>query len=152
MPRKLAVLILTAGLAFAVNTPRPLPDVPISMTDGKTVNLKQFKGKVVMLVLMSTTCSDCIAAIDMMNRIQKAFGPRGFQGFAVAVGLDADKKNTKGFIERYRPEFPVGFVTEMPFRELADIGPTARPYVPIYIFIDKKGTIRFEYTAVDAIM
>ena len=152
MPRKIALLTLAAGLLFAVTTPRPLPDVRISMPDGKTANLKQYKGKVVMLVLMSTTCADCIAAIDMMNRIQKDFGPRGMQAFAVAVGIDVDKKSTQGFIDRYRPAFPVGYVAETPFRELADISSTARPYVPIFIFIDKKGTIRFQYTAIDAIM
>jgi len=149
--RKIALLMLAAGSAFAVKTPRPLPDVPITMPNGKTMNLKQYNGKVVMLALISTTCADCITAIDMMNRIQKTFEPRGFQSIAVAVGLDADK-NTKGFVERYRPAFPMGYLAEMPFRELADIDGRARPYVPIFIFIDKKGVIRFEYTAIDAIM
>jgi thiol-disulfide isomerase/thioredoxin len=144
--------MLAAGLAFAVKTPRPLPNVPIALPNGKTINLKQYPGKVVMLVLMSTTCADCITAIEMMNRMQKDFGPRGFQPIAVAVGLDADKKNTQNFIDRYRPAFPMGYVAETPFRELADIDGRARPYVPIFIFIDKKGTIRFEYTAIDALM
>jgi thiol-disulfide isomerase/thioredoxin len=152
MLRTIGVFMLTAGMLLAVKTPRPLPDVPISMPAGKTANLKDFHGKVVMLVLMSTTCSDCIAAVEMMNRIQKDFGARGLQAFAVAVGVDADKKNTQGFVDRYRPTFPVGYVAETPFRELADLSATARPYVPIFIFIDKKGVIRFEYTAIDAIM
>jgi hypothetical protein len=150
-PRRLFLATLSATVAFAVNTPRPLADVPISTPDGKKIDLKQYRGKVILLALISTTCKDCISSVDLMNSMQKEFGPRGFQAVGVAVGLDAEQ-DTKGFIDRYRPAFPMGYVLETPFRQLADIGPKDRPYVPMFLFIDKKGMVRFEYTAIDAIM
>ena len=151
MSRKVLLLLLTACLAFAVKTPRPLADVPISLVNGGRIDLKHYRGKVMLIALISTTCPDCITSVDLLNKMQKEFGPRGFVPIAVAVGLDAEK-NTKGFIERYRPEFPMGYVLEDPFRQLADLGPRDRPFVPVFLFIDKKGTVRFEYTAIDALM
>jgi peroxiredoxin len=151
LKRIFALLLLAASLAFAVRTPRPLADVPIPTPNGKTIDLKQYRGKVVLIALISTSCSDCIASIDLLNKLQAQFGPRGFSVIGVATGLDVEK-NIKGFVDRYRPGFPVGYITEQPFRKLADIGPDDRPYVPMFMFIDKKGTVRFEYTAIDGLM
>jgi len=151
MPRKFVLMLVMAALAFGAKTPRPLPDVPISTPGGKKIELTQYPGKVILLALISASCADCIGAVELMNKMQKESGPRGFQAVAAIVGLDA-QQNTQGFIDRYRPGFPVGFLLEAPFRQMADIGVRDRPFVPIFLFIDRKGVVRFQYYGTDAIM
>src|SRR5258708_24572258 len=133
--RKLILFLLTATLVLGVKTPRPLADVLISTPDGKKIDLKQYRGKVIMLALISTTCADCISSVDLMNKMQQQFGPRGFVPIGVAVGLDAET-NTKGFLDPSRPAYPRGYVLEGPFRQLAYTGPRDLPHVPMCLFLD----------------
>ncbi len=61
-PAGALVAILSATALFAV-TPRPLPDIPISTPAGKPINLKQFRGKVVLMAVISADCAACTASI-----------------------------------------------------------------------------------------
>jgi peroxiredoxin len=150
MFRKLAVFLIMLGIAFA-KFPRPLPDVAISMPDGKKLPIKQYRGKMVAVVLFSTTCADCLKSIELMSKFQKEFGPRGFQALGAAVNMDAPDQ-IRGFIDRYRPGFPVGLLDRPTTYKLADFGEQERPFVPILIFIDARQTIRFQYYGNDPIM
>jgi peroxiredoxin len=133
-----------AVFAFAAVTPRPMPDMAISAVDGTKIQLQKYKGKMILVALVSTQCGDCIETLNIMNRLQREFGPRGFQALSAAVNIDAPKE-TKSFVDRYRPAFPFGYLDQGGLVKLADVKTDDRPYVPILLFIDKKGTVRFQY-------
>jgi len=128
--------------------PRPLADISVPMPDGKRIRLSQYRGKVMVVALISTTCSHCIDSLQLLSQIQKDYAPRGFQAFAVAADDMAAKM--VGPITRLRqPGFPLGYLDQNTTMQLCDFKRDDHPFVPMYLFVDKKGTVRFQYAAKD---
>jgi peroxiredoxin len=144
----LAVCLAIAALA---RTPRPLADMSIPAPGGKSIDLKQYRGKVVLLALITTTCAECIRSVDIFNRLQKEYGPQGFQMVAAAVNLSA-KTDAGPFAERYKATFPVGYLDKVGMMRIADVPGDQKPFVPIVMFIDRSGVVRFQYFGNDAVM
>jgi peroxiredoxin len=136
-------LVLPLSLVQA-REPRPASQIAIPLADGKKITLQQYKGKVVLLVIFSTTCEDCIGALQFANIIQKDFGPKGFQAIG-AAGDDNAQYQVGGIVDRFKLTFPVGYVTKDQIIGIADLEKGQRPFVPMFIFIDKTGTVRFQY-------
>jgi peroxiredoxin len=129
----------------AASTPRPLADVSIPMPDGKNIKLSQYRGKVMVVALVSSTCEHCMVSMDLLSKLQKEYGPRGFQVFAVA----ADDLATKmvGKLARLRQYgFPLGALDQNTTMQLCDFKREDHPFVPMYMFVDKKGMVRFQYS------
>ena len=139
-----ALLALAATASAFAATPRPVASISIPTPEGKRINLTQFRGKVVLMVIFSTTCRDCIKSIDLLNSVQKQFGPQGFQVVG-AAGDDNAQYLVQPFVQRYRPIFPVGYLTVDEMIRLGDIPKDKHPFVPIFLFIDKRGIVRFQY-------
>ena len=128
----------------AASTPRPLADVSVPMPDGKTIRLSQYRGKVMLVVLVSTTCEHCLTSLDLLSNLQKEYGPRGFQVFA--VGADDMATKMVGNLARVRQySFPLGALDQNTTMRLYDFKREDRPFVPMYMFVDKKGIVRFQY-------
>ena len=142
-------LALTASLHAAV--PRALPETGISLPGGKTLKLQQYPGKVLAVLLFSTKCAECLKSVELMNKAQKDWAARGFQAVGAAVNVDAPEE-IKGFTERYRPVFPIGYLGQQELMKFADLKAGDRPFVPIFMFIDHKGVVRYQYFGNDAIM
>jgi peroxiredoxin len=151
--RKQAVLVacavaLSAAAVFAV-TPRPVADLPIRVRAGMPIDLKQYRGKVVLVAVISKDCEACIMSLDVLNRAQKDFGPKGFQVIA-AIGDPNAAYLLAGFIKKYHPSFPVGFLDQDQIIRLGDFDKkTPHVVVPIFLFIDRKGTVRQQLTGDD---
>jgi peroxiredoxin len=129
------------------STPRPLADVTVPMADGKKVRLNQYRGKALLVALVSTTCDHCITSLQVLSKLQKEYGPRGFQAIGVAANDDA-QASLAGFI-RLQISFPVGYLDQTTTMQLCDFKPDDHPFVPMYMFVDKKGTVRFQYAGKD---
>src|SRR5215831_5310210 len=86
MVRKLSVsLLLAASVAVqAADMPRKAPELALHMADGKDVQLSQFKGKIVALAFISTTCPHCQNYTQTLSAIQKDYAPKGVQILAAA--------------------------------------------------------------------
>jgi peroxiredoxin len=145
--------LLLAGLAAAsfARTPRLIADMTIPAPGGKQIDLKQYRGKVVLLALITTTCTECIQSVEIFNRLQKDFGAQGFQMVAAAVNLSA-KEDAGPFAQRYKANFPLGYLDKLGTMKIADIGGDQRPFVPIVMFIDRSGVVRFQYFGNDSVM
>jgi thiol-disulfide isomerase/thioredoxin len=135
---------------FAI-TPRPLGDIQIPTPDLKKINLRQYRGKVLLVALISTSCGDCIKTVDILNGMQKDFGKRGFQVVAAAIE-DKAAYNVGGFVARYRPIFPVGYLERDAAIKFLDVSKDTRPFVPVLMFVDSKGTVRLQYFGNDPFM
>jgi thiol-disulfide isomerase/thioredoxin len=132
----------TAPFLFAA-TPRPLADMSIPVPNGKPISLKSYRGKVLLVAMVSTDCAPCIKSIEILNNAQKDFGPQGFQVVAAAGDQNAQYM-LEPFVQRYRPVFPMGFLNVEQMMKLGDIGPKGG-VAPIFLFIDRKGVVRQQF-------
>jgi hypothetical protein len=132
--------VLGVSVLFAV-TPRPLADMAIPVPAGKAISLKAYRGKVLLVAMISTDCKACIASIEILNRAQKDFGPQGFQVVAAAGGPNVQYM-IEPFVQRYRPLFPLGYLDVDQMARLGDIGKSENHYAPIFLFVDRKGIVR----------
>lgn len=141
--RTLVLCLCLGSLAPAALPPGfPLADVPINAPGGKAkIDLKQYRGKAVVLVMISLTCGHCVNAAQVLNQIQKEYGPRGLQAVGVAGGKSADA-NVAGFSAHFAPDVPFGYLEKDDFLKLAGLPSDARPFVPVVLFIDPKGMVR----------
>jgi thiol-disulfide isomerase/thioredoxin len=130
------------------STPRPLADISVPMPDGKKIRLSQYRGKVMIVALISSTCDHCLASMQILSQLQKEYGPRGFQ--VVAVAADDNAAKMVGPLTRVRqPGFPLGYLDQNTTMQLCDFKRDDHPFVPMYLFVDKKGTVRFQYSGKD---
>jgi hypothetical protein len=135
------LMLLTAAYA---KTPRPVAPVPINIADGKKLQLSSYKGKVVLFAIISSSCDHCIESLEILKRAQKTFGPAGFQA-VVAIGDPNAAYLLVPFIQRYKLTYPVGYLDQNGIQKIADVPEGKRPFVPIYLFVDRKGTVRFQF-------
>jgi hypothetical protein len=75
---KLAWLLLAASGWGQVNVPRPAPELEIVESSGRTTKLSSYRGDVVLLGFIVTSCSHCQAVSREFEKLQTEFGPRGF--------------------------------------------------------------------------
>jgi len=128
------------------STPRPLADVTVPVPNAKPIRLTQYRGKVMVVVLISVTCDHCAASLKMLDQVQKEYGSRGLQVFAIAADTNAEKMLT---VLKVKQEFPVGTLDQPTTMQVFDFKPDDHPFVPMYMFVDKKGTVRFQYAGKD---
>ena len=128
--------------------PRPSPDLTIHLTPATQTSPKQYKGKVVLLAFIQTTCPHCQAATPILSGLQRQYGPRGLQVLAAAFNTKADTL-VPGFIHQFQPNFPVGWAGDPDVRAYLDHSVMAPLYVPTKVFIDRKGMIRHQYLGDD---
>lgn len=149
--RLLSVLTLSICLtaaAFAFEVPRPSPEVTINMTDGSTVQLSHYKGKVVALMFFLTTCPHCQHTAEVLTGIQRDFGLQGFQVLAAAINPNP-QINVPQFIKDFHTNFPVGYIDIAFTGPYMQLNPNVRPFVPFLSFIDRNGVIQAQYTGSD---
>jgi AhpC/TSA family len=142
---------LTVAAYAGLPPGRPLADVPISQAGGKKLDLKQYRGKALVLALISTTCADCAAVVDLLKQIQQEQGANGLQ-VVVAVGDDKGAAAIGPYAKEHQPNFPLGYVDRPTLRKLAALTPKDRPFVPILLFVDAKGGVRVQMFGNDPLM
>ena len=148
MLRVIAAFLCLLISAQGASTPRPLADISVPLPTGKTIRLSQYKGKVMVIALISSTCDHCIASLDILGKLQAEYGPRGFQ--VVAVAADDKAEKMVGPLTRVRNvTFPLGYLDQNTTMQLCDFKRDDHPFVPMYLFVDRKGTVRFQYNGDD---
>jgi peroxiredoxin len=132
--------------AVAAESARPSPPFTILRTAGPGLHLRQYRGKVVALAFIQTTCPHCQQLTTELNQISHDYAPRGVQVLECAFNDDAAASMPE-FLKRFQPVFPVGFSTQaavMSYLQYTVFDP--RPvYVPHMVFLDRTGIIRADY-------
>ena len=145
---RLALTACTLGLvasAWTVGVPRKSPELTIHMASGKDLRLSQYRGKVCVVALISTTCPHCQILTGTLNAIQNEYGPRGVQIIAAAFNENA-KDLVAGFVAEFHAAFPVGWLTRDEAMAYLGIPVTVNSgYVPKLLFIDRAGIVREEH-------
>ncbi len=139
---RLCLLLSVEG----ASTPRPLADVSVPVPHGTPIRLSQYRGKVMVVALISVTCDHCAASLKLLDKLQKEYGPRGFQAFAIAADPNAEKMLSVLTLDQ---GYPVGSLDQNTTMQVFDFKPNDHPFVPMYMFVDRKGTVRFQYPGKD---
>jgi peroxiredoxin len=143
--RAFIALLLSLGLCSlpiaAADAPRPSPEFVISYPGGKQALLSSYRGKVVVLTFIFTTCPHCQREAQMLSKLNSELGPKGFQPLAVAVNPMAIML-VPDFVREYHVNFPVGAGEREALMAYMRIKPDDRWVVPQVAVIDRRGVIR----------
>ena len=147
-------IFLIAAFTFvapAADMARPSPPFTIQRIGAPPLQLSQYRGKVVALAFIYTSCSHCQQLTTELNLIVPDYASRGVQFLECAFNGDAVAAMPE-FLQRFTPPFPVGLATNadvMAYLQHSAIDP--RPlFVPHMVFLDRAGVIRAEYPGGDA--
>jgi peroxiredoxin len=143
-----------AGLALClvpvlgVDLPRKAPELAIPLPTGQQVLLSQFRGKVVVIEFIHTTCPHCQHSSAIVERLYKDLGPRGFQPLAVAFNENAALL-VPDFARQVGATFPIGIGNRDEVLSYLQYSLVKPLYVPQMVIVDRKGMIRAQYSGED---
>ncbi|MGA8042387.1 MAG: TlpA disulfide reductase family protein [Terracidiphilus sp.] len=101
---------------------------------GKLVDLKALRGKVILLNFWATWCGPCQVELPKFQAWQRAYGPSGFQ--VIAVSMDDESESVRATVRRLHLEVPVVMGDEKLGRLYGGV-----LGLPITFLIDRKGMI-----------
>jgi len=115
--------------------PKPVPELSFTDANGKTRNLYQFKGKVVLLNIWATWCGPCRQEMPMLDRLQTTLGGPDFE----VVPLSVDRKGLE-VVDKFYKETGIKSLSRYvtgssndAFEKLALFG------LPVTLLIDRQG-------------
>jgi thiol-disulfide isomerase/thioredoxin len=139
-----------AVVAVAADIPRASPPFTIQRVGATPIQLSQYRGKIVSLTFMSTTCSHCEEFTKILNVLAKEYTPRGVQFLECAFNSGA-LAALPSFVQRLKPGYPVGYSSNgAVLQYLSGTTTDLRPiYIPRVVFLDRTGVIRVDITGED---
>jgi len=116
------------------------PDFTLKDLKGMEVNLKEFRGKVVLLNFWATWCPPCRKEIPSMVELYKRYKDKGVE----IIGVNLDKIDRSG-VEKFNSEYNINFpiLLDPSGRVAALYGIVA---LPTTLLLDRKGKIRTRVT------
>ena len=123
--------------AFAASSSSPAPTFQLSGRGGKTIDLSQFKGQVVMINFWATWCVPCRQEMPLLEDIYKKYKPMGFT--MLGVNVEPKTGDPEGWLSKLpKPvTFPVAFDVDSKVSKLYKVAG-----MPTTVFIDRKGNVR----------
>ncbi len=150
-----ALMIFAAvGLGQEANGFRKAPELAFTVPGQGEQLLSQYRGKVVALEFIATTCPHCQAASRLMTRLEQEYGSRGFQAVDVAINALDEGRNAQQanfvvmlFARNFEVGFPVGWTPREQFMNFMGFSFAELTVVPQLVLIDRKGYIHYQTTA-----
>jgi len=139
---------LLAASLIAAEVPRPAPELAIRLVNGQQLLLSHYRGKVVALEFLYTTCPHCQNCSVGLNRLYQEYRPRGFQALGVAFN-DSASLLVDDYVKQLQLTFPVGVGSREEVMSFLQHPLMEILYVPQLVFIDRKGAIRAQYRGRD---
>ena len=106
------IALLVGGLAVVVyptleqriiNAGDPAPDFKVVTESGKTVSLKDFGGKVLVLNFWASWCGPCVEEAPSLDAFTRAMGKDGV--VVLGVSIDRNEKLYRRFLKDYNISF-----------------------------------------------
>jgi len=144
-----ALSVAVAVSAGAGEVPRPSPPFSIQRVGDAPLPLSKYRGKVVAVAFISTTCPHCQNLTKVLSGIYKDYEPRGVEILECAFNEDAV---LPAFIKQFDPPFPVGYGKRSDVYAYLQYSVIEQKpvYVPHMVFLDRTGVIRGDYPGEDA--
>lgn len=150
---KVGLMLLTIGgvvtlLAYGFSTDpraipsiltgRPAPDFSLTLFDGRTIRLSDFRGKVVFLNFWASWCPPCRAEARLLEQSWQSYKDQG----VVFVGVDI--QDTEEDARRFIQEFGITYMNgrDAKSRIAIDYGVYG---IPETFLIDKDGRITYKH-------
>ena len=137
----LILSIAACAPAIAAQVGSTTPEFVVRFNDGSQKLLSSYRGKVICVLFVHTTCPHCQHAVNEMSKLYTEFGPKGFQPIAVAWN-DMANMLVPDFIRNNGVNFPTGFAPRDEVMTYLGMSPFERSVVPQIVWIDKKGIVR----------
>jgi len=155
-PCRSGILLLSCVFGLGFSLPRltaeapelgkPSPAITIQRVGSPPITLNRYRGKVVALAFIHTTCPHCQDLTAVLVPIAKEYAPRGVQFLECAFNSDVQALLPQ-FIEKFQPPFPVGWADYASV--MAYFGRTISDqeifYVPHMVFLDRRGMVRGDF-------
>ncbi|MCA9741421.1 MAG: TlpA family protein disulfide reductase [Deferribacteres bacterium] len=143
---KWLLFALCLGLVAMTNAPKnevntPALDFTGKTADGKTVSLKDYKGKVVLLDFWASWCVPCKDEFPFLVKLQKKLQNKNFTVLAVNVDVELEKMQNFVAKQEAAPTFPIIFDAQGALPRLYDVDG-----MPTTVLIDQDGVIRYRHT------
>ncbi len=135
-----AFVALTVSAFAGPPVPRKSPEFTITDPAGKQMLLSSYKGKVVVMPFMFTTCPHCQHEAQMLTKLQQEFASRG----VVMLGTifnDANGPMATQFVREFNIGFPVGYASRDQVTSYLGLSVMDRWVVPQVAIIDRKGNV-----------
>jgi cytochrome c biogenesis protein CcmG/thiol:disulfide interchange protein DsbE len=128
--------------ALSVGETAPLMSVP-SLRETKTVNLADYRGKVLYVDFWASWCGPCAQAFPLLDQLRSELGPEGFE--VLGVNVDTDVADARRFMKKHVVSFPL-------LGPVGDDVPTAFGVegMPYGVVIDRKGVVRSLHLGLNA--
>lgn len=136
----LTVSALSVPAWGAPPVPRKSPEFTINDPSGKQILLSSYRGKVVVMPFMFTTCPHCQREAQMLTKLQREFASRGVVMLGTVFN-DANAAMATQFVKEFNVGFPVGYATRDSVISYLGISVMDRWVVPQVAIIDRKGNI-----------
>ena len=111
------------------------PDFTLPAKSGPSIQLSQYKGKVVMLNFWASWCVPCRTEMPLMDQIYKKMAPAGF--VLLAVNVDPDSADALKFLSQVPVSFPIAYDRDNKVAKIYGV-----ETMPSTVFIDRKGHVR----------
>ena len=137
----LAIALATS--AFAVMpVPRPSKEFTFVAPNGSQTLLSSYKGKVVVIQFLATTCPHCQALSKVLNKLSGELGP-GVQFIGVAFN-EATPAMAEAYARSEAIRIPIAYAPHDTVISYLGFSVMDRLTVPQMVIVDKKGIIRAE--------
>jgi thiol-disulfide isomerase/thioredoxin len=150
----ISTLVGTLAVQAAAPVPRPTKEFTIILPSGQQKLLSSYRGKVVMLAFMFTTCPHCQALSKVITTLQKELGPKGFQAVGAFFNDEVNTPNAgangqvvANFVSQFQVGFPVGYAAQASVLSYLGHSDIERWVVPQVAIIDRKGVVRAQSAA-----
>jgi|SRR5580698_2446788 len=146
--KSIAVFGIALCFGWSASAIEPLPrkssDFTTTLPAGKELSLSSYRGKVVLVQFLSTTCPHCQATARVYTKLANELGPQGLQVVGVAFNPEVQGKPgvVDNFVITYGVGFPVGMSPVENVLGYLGISMAERYVVPQIAVIDRKGMIR----------
>lgn len=110
-----------------------------SALDGRRVDSRDYRGKVVMLDFWAKGCGPCLEGFPEMKRLQDLHAARGFA--IIGVNLDTERADAEEIVKKFELPWPAHFDGKGWDNELAER--FAVRSIPQAVLIDRQGVLRF---------
>lgn len=128
--------------AWTAQIPRPTPPMTVPFPDGKSTTLEAYKGKVLVIEFMLTTCPACQKASVALNQVYSELQPKGMAALGVAINPMANMLIPE-YLQKFGVKFPIGFKEKQEeVQEFLQIPMIQILRVPQIVIVDRKGVIR----------
>ena len=134
------VLAVIEGLLRFAELPGSEIEFQCILLDGKKLNIKDFRGKVVLLDFWATWCGPCIMSIPTMKTLYDKYHDKGFE--LIAYSCDEELDDLKKFEEESPHPWHVASRIMSTEAELTDYSTYyGIPSIPTFVLIDKTGNV-----------